>query len=230
MDYRTALEVLTGNTPDISHFLDFEFYQWIKFFDPTAFPESREVLSRWPGHAHGVGQAQCYYVLKENGQVITSATVRSLSPEEMMNDSEIKAREEFDKNIVTKVGSFDDEYIHFQANDEPEEAMTPDNTSTHEDNTPNAESNSKTKEADTPDVAHGPDPVLNATVVLPRGDQAEVATVKCRKRNNDGNLIGRKHKIPTLDSHIYVCEFPDGETCDVNNIRFFHEDRSSPTK
>ena len=57
LDYRSAIEVLTGNTPDISNFLDFEFYQWIKYFDPAAFPSSREMLGRWLGHAHGVGEA-----------------------------------------------------------------------------------------------------------------------------------------------------------------------------
>ena len=86
LDYRSAIEVLTGNSPDISNFLDFGFYQWIKYFDPAAFPSSREILGRWLGYAHGVGQALCYYVLKDNGQVIAHSTVRSLTPEEMTND------------------------------------------------------------------------------------------------------------------------------------------------
>jgi hypothetical protein len=99
LDYRSAIEVLTGNTPDISNFLDFEFYQWIKYFDPAAFPSSREMLGRWLGHAHGVGQALCYYILKENRQVIARTTVRGLTDIEMTDENEIEARADFDQNI-----------------------------------------------------------------------------------------------------------------------------------
>jgi len=130
----------------------------------------------------------------------------------MTNDSEIKAREDFDKDIVSKIGSFDNEYIHYEPNDELEENMSPGD----DDQDNSAETTTPAKEPDPPDVTHGRDPLLQATVLLTRGDRAEAATVKHRKRNNEGNLIGRKHKIPTLDSRIYVCEFPDGETCDVS--------------
>jgi len=39
LDNRSAYEILTGNTPDISDFLDFEFYQWVKYYEPAAFPK-----------------------------------------------------------------------------------------------------------------------------------------------------------------------------------------------
>eukprot|EP00590_Aulacoseira_subarctica_P011644 CAMPEP_0172424146 /NCGR_PEP_ID=MMETSP1064-20121228/21716_1 /TAXON_ID=202472 /ORGANISM="Aulacoseira subarctica , Strain CCAP 1002/5" /LENGTH=1711 /DNA_ID=CAMNT_0013165931 /DNA_START=811 /DNA_END=5943 /DNA_ORIENTATION=- len=206
LDNRSAYEVLTGNTPDISEFLDFEFYQWVKYFEPVAFPASREYLGRWLGKAHGIGQALCYYILKENGQIIARSTVRKLTEDEFRDENEAKAREDFDKNIVEKIGTFNDDYINFESTDELEEEMTP---STTEDPMPTPST------ADTPDVTHGPDMLINAQVILPRGDRNELATVKHRKRNTDGNLIGRKHRIPSLDSRIYVCEFPDGETCDI---------------
>jgi hypothetical protein len=60
LDNRSAYEILTGNSPDISDFLDFEVYQWVKYYEPAAFPASREYLGRWLGNAHGVSQALCY--------------------------------------------------------------------------------------------------------------------------------------------------------------------------
>lgn len=210
LDNRSAYEILTGNTPDISEFLDFEFYQWIKYYEPTAFPASREHLGRWLGKAHGVGQALCYYLLKDNGQIIARSSIRTLTDEEMRDENEIKTRENFDKNIVDKIGSFNDDYIHFEPTEELEEDMTPVHTETSN------ETSTRNKDPEPPDITHGPDMLINAQVLIARGDRHEMATVKHRKRNNDGNLIGRKHKLPTLDSRIYICEFQDGETCDIS--------------
>jgi len=57
LNHRTPYEVLTGDTPDISEYLNFEFYQWVKVYDPVAFPHNREYLGRWLGPAHNIGQA-----------------------------------------------------------------------------------------------------------------------------------------------------------------------------
>ena len=51
---------------------------------------------------------------------------------------------------------------------------------------------------------------------VPHRDQSEIAMVKDHKHNADGLLIGRKHCNPMLDSHIYIIEFPYGETHDVS--------------
>ena len=44
----------------------------------------------------------------------------------------------------------------------------------------------------------------------------EIAKVIGRKRNHDGNFVGRKHKNPILDSRIFIVEFPDGEQREVS--------------
>ena len=209
LNYRTPYEVLTGDTPDISEYLNFEFYQWVKVYDPASFPTNREYLGRWLGPAHNIGQALCYYILKENGQVIARTSVRGLTQAEMTSEEEIKARETFDKFISENIGKFDDEEIHTVPNDEPEEPLL------HSENTDSTRRD-KTQTDSQPDLAHGPDFLLQAEVILPRGDHAAIAKVKHPKRNSDGNLVGRKHKIPTLDSRIYVCEFADGEEVDVS--------------
>ncbi|MGH7974081.1 MAG: hypothetical protein ACREBR_01045, partial [bacterium] len=80
LDFRTPYEVLKGNTPDISELMDFDFYQWVKFNEPAAsFTEQRVVLGRWLGVAHDVGQAMCYWILKDNGRIVARTTVRALT-------------------------------------------------------------------------------------------------------------------------------------------------------
>jgi hypothetical protein len=73
LDDRTPYEVLTGHTPDTSELTDFDFYQFVIYYDPNDHNEesgmARRKLGRWLGPSKSVGQALCYYILKENGQV-----------------------------------------------------------------------------------------------------------------------------------------------------------------
>ncbi|MGH3056523.1 MAG: hypothetical protein ACRDL7_16235, partial [Gaiellaceae bacterium] len=72
---RSPYEILTGDTPDISHLIHFAFYQPVHYLESSStFPEEREKLGRWLGPAHNIGQAMCYYILKPNGQVICRST------------------------------------------------------------------------------------------------------------------------------------------------------------
>ena len=49
---------------------------------------------------------------------------------------------------------------------------------------------------------------------LPHGDRIEIAKVLGRKRNADGNFLGRAHKNPILDSRVFTVQFPDGDEKD----------------
>jgi hypothetical protein len=74
---------LTGNTPDISEFLEFEWYQPIWYYDPEPFPEQRRKLARWIGIAHRVGQALCYWILPESGRPLARTTIQAVSQDEL---------------------------------------------------------------------------------------------------------------------------------------------------
>ena len=65
----------------------------------------------------------------------------------------------------------------------------------------------------TPDLPT--DTYLNASIVLPRGDKLVRGKVVSRKRDVDGNPIGREHQNPILDSRQYEVEFPDGEVTEL---------------
>ena len=78
---RTGCESVTGNTPDISEFLDFKFYGWVWWWDLES---KRPKLGRWLGCNRNVGQALASYVLKANGQIITSTTVQNVTVEDAL--------------------------------------------------------------------------------------------------------------------------------------------------
>ncbi len=73
---RTPHEVVTGNTPDISKYTDFECYEPIFYFDDASFPEPKCIIARWLGVAHRVGQALCYWILTKTSKVIACTTIQ----------------------------------------------------------------------------------------------------------------------------------------------------------
>jgi len=198
---RTPYESLTGETPDISEYIEFDFHGWVKYWDPHA-SQPGEQLGKWLGVARNQGPAMVYWILKDNGYVISRSTVRPLTQEEWLDENEKKAREEFDKEEYATLGNFDESLIHDEPNDEMEEPIQ------DQDDDDKSESND--------DRVYGPDELHGAQLYLPHGDRTEIAKIIGRKRNLDGNFVGRKHSNPMLDSRIYVVEFPDGEQHDIS--------------
>ena len=70
---RTTLEQLTGETPEISEYLDFTFYDWCWYNDNAGLGETK--LGRWLGVSHRVGSLMSYWVLTQKGNVISHTTV-----------------------------------------------------------------------------------------------------------------------------------------------------------
>lgn len=62
----TPYKIVTGQTPDISEYLDYSWYQTIWYYDQEApFPEPRWKMAKLLGVAHRVRQALCYYILPD---------------------------------------------------------------------------------------------------------------------------------------------------------------------
>jgi hypothetical protein len=64
---RTAIEHVTGETPDITEWLEYRMYQPVWYLDPGYFPEEKKLLGRWLGPAHRVGQAFCCWIAPKLG-------------------------------------------------------------------------------------------------------------------------------------------------------------------
>ncbi|MCK7497545.1 MAG: hypothetical protein MZW92_47270 [Comamonadaceae bacterium] len=54
------------------------------------------------------------------------------------------------------------------------------------------------------------DQYLTASVLMDRGGEGMLGTVKSRKRDSEGNPVGRSNTNPLLDTREYEVEFPDG--------------------
>ena len=58
---RTSIEIITGETPDISEYLDFGFYDWVTFRGNVGLGKIE--LGRWIGVSHRVGRLMSYWIL-----------------------------------------------------------------------------------------------------------------------------------------------------------------------
>ena len=74
---RTPLEMITGETPDISEYLEFGFYDWVVYKQNAGLGES--LLGRWLGVSHKVGQMMSYWILPISGIPISCVTVQRLT-------------------------------------------------------------------------------------------------------------------------------------------------------
>ena len=90
--------VLSGQTADISPFVELPWYGWVYYWDSKAqYPESKEKLGRWLGPLIDTGPAMTAKVLKPNGQLLHVSTYRPLSDDEMQDPGEKRKREQYDE-------------------------------------------------------------------------------------------------------------------------------------
>lgn len=82
---RTGWEIVTGDTPDISEWTDFSFYDLVWYWhDPNSIDNPR--LGRWLGVSHRVGSALCYWILTSNCKVVSRTTVQHVTEEDTSKD------------------------------------------------------------------------------------------------------------------------------------------------
>ena len=74
---RTPIEIVTGETPDISEYADFRFYVWVLYRSNAGLGE--ESLGQWLGVSHKVGQLMSYWILTISGHIISATTVQRLT-------------------------------------------------------------------------------------------------------------------------------------------------------
>ena len=60
------------------------------------------------------------------------------------------------------------------------------------------------------------DAYISAQVALPKGDEMTLGTIVQRKRDKDGNVIGKHNENPILDTRVYEVEFSDGEVLEYS--------------
>jgi hypothetical protein len=209
-DDRPPIETVTGESCDTSEFMEFDFYQFIKYRDAKHVDDPIK-LGRWLGVAHDMSSALTYWVLKSNGQIIARSTVRPLLPEEWKIEQEIQLQKDFDDVIKSRYGDYDPELLHVFDNEDMIQPRHGEHGEHIGDlNIGSGDGDNATNDAIVDNVVRGPDPFNNAEVYLPHSDRNETAKVIGRKRNADANYIGRAHTNPILDSRIFTVRFSNG--------------------
>jgi Reverse transcriptase (RNA-dependent DNA polymerase) len=206
---RCPLEKITGESVDITEYLDFGFYDWVWFKENAGLGETK--IGRWLGVSHRIGPLMSYWILTREGQILSRTTVQRVTNLELKTDENVARCAEFDKSIVTRAGNvehfIDDGKVRPEA--WVDEAQFDEEFNEEFNKVVNDPKIPEADETFTPDIFD--DTYLNMELALPRGGgEVEFARVVKRMRDKDGLPIGTANDNPILDSRIYEVEFPDG--------------------
>ena len=216
---RTPLEQVTGETPDITEYVDFGFYDFVWVRENAGLGE--QILCRWLGVAHRVGSQLCYYVLKQNGEVIARTTVQRVTNVEMTT-REVKQRcDEFDKEIAERMATSKSDIDAMAERKRKPSDWAIDSRIPFDDDF----QNEFNRVVDDPDIVHGDsitsdvgqEQYLNMELAIPSGPDSapKYGKVVKRLRGEDGKPIGKAHSNPMLDTRKYQVELVDGTTLEM---------------
>jgi hypothetical protein len=222
---RTPVEIITGETPDISEYTDFSIYDWVTYRTNAGMgPIS---LGRWLGVSHKVGQLMSFWILTISGHIISCTTVQRLTNDEKITDEWKKRTEDYDEKITVRLEAKDTDlseamkkqpYWNRLSLDEDDEEFMREYRGLIKENKPPNEGE-QTPDEPTPDSFDG---YLNMEVGMPRGEDGEIehAIVKRRAIDQLGEPIGVSNANPMLDTRQYDVEYLDGtiETVTANLI------------
>ena len=98
---RTPLEQITGDTVNISEYLNFGFYDWCWYHENAGLGPTK--LDRWLGVAHKVGGLMSYWVHTVNCTVIARTTVQRVTSLEMQATHMKERIQAFDETTRAKI-------------------------------------------------------------------------------------------------------------------------------
>ena len=213
---------LLGDTTDISHLSEFAWYQWVWYIPATEQPRQptdrgaperdpmeNRGLGRYLGPSPTVGERMTGKILSSSGRVISRSSIFPLSAEDEANPTlEERKKEWIDslRNVLkhrANPSSKEEDDLMFPIDDED------DLFDYYADDTVDEAEHAK-PEAEEIDV-NSLDKLLNAQVILSKGDDQVIGRVIGRKRDAQGQLIGHTNDSnPLLSTALYEVEFADG--------------------
>ena len=105
LDGRCPLEKLTGETVDISEYLDFGFYDWVWYRENAGLGETK--IGRWLGVSHRVGTLMSFWVLASTGKVLSRTTVQRMTQLEMQLDENKTRVKGYTDKLTERIGGND---------------------------------------------------------------------------------------------------------------------------
>jgi hypothetical protein len=209
LDGFTPEEAVLGHVSDISEYAQFDWYEYCWYIDrshDTA--DSPRKLGRWIGVAEEQGAPMTFYVLPKSCIPIARSSVFPLTQDDRLSPVVKELMKDLDDAIQEKIG---DKIPDVDCFDElPEIPEIPDDIFVNEPTSEPVDGEESMPEADEWSSPEAFDQYLTAEVLLSRGGTEMLGTVVRRKRDQDGNPIGRSNPNPLLDTREYEVEFPDG--------------------
>ena len=205
---RTPIEAVLGETPDISEYLDFGFYDWVWFKRDAGIGETE--LGRFLGISRNTGSLMSYHVLPKTGVPVSRTTVQRVTTLENQTDVNRQRFEEFNTAITERYK----EDRHINKGDKPNLADWSDlleNDSDFTEEFATTFDKPDVKESDDEFDPDSHDTYLGMQLTLDRPNhEPEFARVTKRLKNNEGTPIGVANNNPFLDTRLYEVEYPDG--------------------
>ena len=211
--------VMMGQTADISFLCQFKWYEWIYYNDTAVqFPDQKVILGRYLGPTEPeVGSVLTAKILTKSGEIIRRNTLRSLTEQEVNCDDNRKERNSFDEKVGQRLGEpFKEPELESSFDvsvTTPEYEVYDDDEETKPDALPEIDKLVGSQEEYDPEGYNG---YITAEVLLPKGDEFRVGTVKKRKADDNGTPIGKSHDNPILDTREYQVEFDDGDVLEYS--------------
>ena len=105
LNERVPEESMKGSTPDISAYAQFDWYEYVRYLDPTAdFPHEKSMYGRWLGVAESSTDVMACYILTETGKVIVRKSFWALETDERNSPAVKENLARLDSAIKAKVG------------------------------------------------------------------------------------------------------------------------------
>ena len=205
---KTPLGAITGETPDISQYLDFGWYDWVWFKENAGLDVPR--LGRFLGIADSASNLMTFHILPESGIPITAGTVQRVTHLEQQTEAVQQQMNIFNQKIASK---FKEGRV---STDGDKPALTEWADLLDEDEDFAAEfnrlfDNTDVAEADDTFDPDSFDHYLNMELTIDRGGEHPMfARVTKRMKDHNGKPIGTAHQNPILDTRMYEVEYADG--------------------
>ena len=196
---RTPEEDVFKETPNISEYLDFGFYDWCWYWSVS---DKVAKIGRWLGVSKNQGEHLSYYILPISGLPIVSSTVQAVTQDEMRDPKYHELLTNFDEKIKAR---FDIKDLRNNLDDVPAWSLLDDDLAATVVDDP------LIMEADDADVQTF-DKLVGAGVSIVRGGERMRGVVKSRMKDEYGGLKGRTNPNPLLDTSEYYVEFEDGSS------------------
>ena len=188
LEGETPHTVHTGESPAISHLVEFEWYQLVWYMNPG---QDGHRLGRWLGPSHSVGQAMCSKILTAKDKLIHHSSVW---PVQANNNNDERNKECFGCRPSSEDKENDDEF----ANDKT--TFVP-----YED-----EASKQQKAIEIEDYRTDSfDKLISTRVSLPISGIQQKGCFIRRKRDHAGNPVGKYSSNPYHDTSLYDVEFYD---------------------